>query len=379
MNPKQIKHISVLLIVLFSLMAVSVAAAKDYFPVKTSIQYARGFTIEYHDTYKIITVLDLRKNADVMSQYVLVQRGTEPPSGYDNTLHIDIPVRSLVTMSSTYLPHLEQLNVLDTLVGHDNFKHVNTPAVRERIAKGNLKEIGEGPNVNIELLMILEPDIIMTHMDSSMYDTPPKLFEAGLRVVINASFNELTPLGRMEWIKFIAAFFNKEQEAEVIFKKTANAYEKLAANVRSVAIKPTVLLNAPYKGEWWIPGGQSYVATFMKDAGATYLWAEDPSQGSHILDFEVVYEKAVDADYWLNPGQWKSLKDGIAMDERFAQFQAFQQGNVYNNNARVNEYGGNDYWESGLARPELVLADLIKIFHPELMPEHEFVYYKQLK
>ena len=153
----------------------------------------------------------------------------------------------------------------------------------------------------------------------------------------------------------------------------------MAARTKGVANKPTVLLNAPYQGIWWIPGGNSFLARFLKDAGAAYLWADDPSTGSKIIDFEVIYEKALDADYWLHPGQWNSLKEGLAVDERFAQFRAFREGHVYNNNARVNKYGGNDYWESGLTKPDVILADLIKIFHPELVPDHKLVYYKKLK
>jgi iron complex transport system substrate-binding protein len=380
MKRKQRVSILILLSVLSIIVCrVTGSSTEDLFPHKASLQYATGFTIEYHDTYKIMTVLTPWKDADTTFQYVLVQRGTEAPAGYEDAQHIEIPVRSIVTMSTSYLPYLVQLGILDALVAHDNFKHINTPEVRDLINAGKLKETGEGPDVNIELLMVLNPDLIMTHGSNSMYDTHPKFLEIGLPVALNASYMERHPLGRTEWMKFIAAFFNKEQEAEVVFQKIADAYETMAATTRNVAVKPTVFVNAPYQGNWWVPGGQSYLAVFLKDAGAAYVWADTTASTSTPVDFEVVYERAIGADFWLNPGGWESLKDGLAVDERFAQFKAFQEGNVYNNNARVNEHGGNDYWESGLANPDVVLADLIKIFHSELVPEHELVYYQKLR
>lgn len=379
MKSKQRAAIVILLSVLSIVCWVAVSSAEDHFPHKTSLQYATGFTIEYHDTYKIVTVLTPWKDAETTFQYILVQRGTEAPEGYQKTQYIEIPVRSIVTMSTSYLPYLLHLGVLDTLIGHDNFQHINTPEVLELVKAGKLKETGEGPDVNVELLMLLNPDLIMTHGSNSMYDTHPKFLEVGLPVAINASYMEQHPLGRTEWIKFIAAFYNKEQEAEVVFQKIADAYETLAATTRNIAEKPTVFVNAPYRGNWWVPGGQGYLAAFLRDAGASYLWAETTDSTSTPLDFEVVYERALEAEYWLNPSRWTSLKDALAVDERFAQFKAFQEGNVYNNNARVNEHSGNDYWESGLANPDVVLADLIKIFHPELVPDHEFVYYQKLQ
>lgn len=376
-NPPQAATLCAFLIL--SLITVLSAFAEDSFPVQASIRYARGFTIDYYEHYKIVTVLNPWKKAEMTFQYVLVQRGTPAPAQCETTLCVEVPVQSFVTMSTSYLAQIERLGVLNSLVGHDNFNHVNSPAVLALIEAGKLVETGSGPTVNVELLMELNPELIMTHGCGSMYDAHPKLLEAGLPVVINAEYMESTPLARSEWIKFIAAFFNRERRAERLFDSMAEVYETMAARAGNVAEKPTVFVNVPFNGNWWIPGGKRYVAAFLQDAGAAYLWADNPSTASRILDFEAVYGRAAEADYWLNPGQWRSLNEGLAADERFAQFKAFQSGNVYNNNARVNAHGGNDYWESGLTRPDIVLADLIKIFHPALVPDHELVYYQQLE
>jgi iron complex transport system substrate-binding protein len=379
MTTRYTLHIAMWIGVLFLWQWGTRSEAEDLFPHKTSLRYAQGFSIEYHDTYKVMTVLTPWKDANNTFQYVLVQRGTAPPDGYTQAQIVEIPVRSLVTMSTSYLPYVVKLGVLDTLVGHDNFDYISSPEVLERIAAGQLQEIGEGQNVNIELLLMLNPDLIMTHSVTGVSDSHPKLLEAGFSVAMNAAYMEPMPLGQAEWIKFIAAFFNKEEAAEAEFTRIATAYEELAAKTRELEEKPTVFVNAPYEGIWWIPGGKGYAAAFLRDAGADYLWDEMDSAFTTPIDVEIVYARAAQADYWMNPGQWNSLRDGLAVDERFAQFEAFKQGNVYNSNARLNRYGGDDYWESGLANPHIILADLIKIFHPELVPEHELVYYHQLK
>ncbi|MDY0094492.1 MAG: ABC transporter substrate-binding protein [Candidatus Vecturithrix sp.] len=358
---------------------VSTAFAESKSAEQLSICYAQGFTIDYYEGYKLATILSPWKDAKTTYQYLLVQRGATVPSGYESVPHIEIPVRSVITMSTTHLAYLSQLDLLDTLVGYNSFAHVNTPGVLQRIAEGKIREVGGGSNVNIERMMELAPELIMTYSLGSPDDEYFKLREAHLNVVLNAEYLEPTPLGRAEWIKFVAAFFNKEQQAQQIFKAIAADYAALVAKTKALAIRPTVFLNTPYQGAWWMPGGKSYMATLLQDAGASYLWTDIDSQGSLMFDMESVYVKAAEAEFWLHPGQWERLDDGRVQDERLTQFRAFREGKVYNNTARVNAQGGNDFWESGLTRPDIILADLIKIFHPLLLPEHKLVYYKKLQ
>ena len=232
----------------------------------------------------------------------------------------------------------------------------------------------------MEQALDLNPDLIMTYaVGAADSDAQPKLLEAGLKVVVNAEWLDTSPLGRAEWGKFLALFFNREGVAEAMFAKTATSYEKLAAQAATVKTKPTVFTDTDYQGTWYVPGGQSFGAHFLADAGATYLWADDKATGSSPLAFEAVFDKAKEADFWLNQGYIANLKDLQAADARYADFAAFKKGNVWNNNARANANGGNDYYESAIAHPDVILADLIKILHPELLPDHKLVYYQQLK
>ncbi len=352
----------------------------DYFPNKIKITHATGLAVEYHKHYKVVTIKNPWQNAKTDFQYVLVQCGTPTPQGFNQTQVITVPVNSIVSLSTTHLPHLAKLGVVDKLIGVSNSKQVNTPDVVERIKAGKVSQIGNNDNVDIEKLLELNPDLVTTYgSGNSQTDSYAKLTEAGLKVGINAEYMEDTPLGRSEWLKFTALFFNKEEKAEKIFNEIANKYEQIAQKAKSGKNRPTVFLGFNFKGTWYTPGGKSYVAKYLADAGANYLWSDDKSSGSLPLSFEVVLERAANADYWLNFRQsWNTLKDLVAEDNRYADFKAAKQGNLYNNNARVNESGGNDYWEDGISNPDVVLSDLIKILHPDILPNHQLFYYRKL-
>ncbi len=352
----------------------------DYFPEKATLQYTDGFSIEYHNSYKVVTVKTPWPGASESLQYALVQCGAPAPEGFTEAQIIEVPVKSIVTMSTSYLPFLDELGLLDRLVGLDDATYVSNPTVLKMAEEGKLTMLGYGSGVNVEKALELKPDLIMTYGSGAPeYDAHPVLLQAGLKVVINAEWLDTSPLGRAEWGKFIAAFFNKEAQAENLFADKAKQYNDLKVLAANVATKPTVFTGSAYQGTWNVPGGNSFAAAFLKDAGAAYLWADDPSSGSLPLAFEAVFEKAQNADFWLNVGFVGSLDDLKAMDTRYADFAAFQNGNVWNNDAKTSPNGGNDYYESAVAHPELVLADLIKIFHPDLLPEHNLVYYRQLK
>lgn len=354
--------------------------AVDYFPEKATLTYTENFSVEYFNHYKVVTVKTPYPGATEPMQYALVQCGTPAPEGFLDEQIIEVPVKTVVTMSTTYLPFLDELGLLDRLVGLDDATYVSNPTVLKMAEEGKLTMLGYGSGVNVEKALELQPDLILTYSSGAPeYDAHPVLIQAGLKTVVDAEWLDTSPLGRAEWGKFIAVFFNQEAKAETLFAEKAQAYEDLKTLAAGVTQKPTVFTGSDYQGTWNVPGGNSFAAAFLKDAGANYLWADDTSTGSLPLAFEAVFERAKDADYWLNVGFFASLADLLAADARYADFAAYQNGNVWNNDARTSPNGGNDYYESAVAHPETVLADLIKIFHPELLPDHELVYYRQLK
>ena len=343
-----------------------------------SLQYAQGFRVDYFDDYRVVTVSG--NGVQKKFQYVLVQRGDKPPDGYEGVPRIEIPVRTVIATSTTHLPHLEKLGEVHSLVGIDNIKFVNSEAVNQRFAAGDLVEVGRDRSIDLERILVLQPHLVMTDVQSQD-NALVALQEAGVPVVVNTAYAEPSLLGRVEWIKFVGAFFNKEEQASAQFDSIVVRYEAFRSLTQNLPMdkRPTVFGGSLWRGTWFMAGGKTYAAQLLRDAGANYLWGDDDSQQSLALDFETVYEKAHDADCWITMrNEWYSRDDVVAEDERYKKFTAFETGNVFNANARLNAHGGNDYWEKGLIEPDVVLADIIKILHPHLLPNHQLKYYRKL-
>jgi iron complex transport system substrate-binding protein len=359
--------------------AVKVTSQEDLFPDKVEIKHSRGFTVSYGNNYKVVNIFTHFENQADTIQYILLQRGTSLPAGLPQAQIIEIPLHSLVVMSSMHIALADFVDAADVLTGIGNLKYVNATAVRENIKAGKVVEAGIDASMNEELLISLQPDLLMAMGSPNgkigRYKT---LQEAGVPVMINSEWLESTPLARAEWVKLMAVLLNKEALVNQKFAAVEQEYHKLVQLAQTARTKPVIVTGMPYKGTWFVPDGDSYMCQFLKDAGASYQWADTKGLGSLALDFETVAPVALQADYWLNVGYVNSRDDIKAKDIRYTDFKPFQQGRIYNNNKKVNDLGANDYWESGAVHPHVVLADLIKILHPELLPGHELVYYKQL-
>jgi iron complex transport system substrate-binding protein len=167
--------------------------------------------------------------------------------------------------------------------------------------------------------------------------------------------------------------------ADSIFGAAEYAYQAMKDSARSAAVRPSVMTGLPWKGSWYVPGGNSYAAAFIRDAGGEFIWEDAPQREALPMSLEAVYAKAASADIWINCGTAGSLDEIRDVDHRLGSFRPVVTGMVFNNTARLNPYGGNDIWESGVLKPHIILADLVSIFHPSLLPDHELVYYVKLK
>lgn len=344
------------------------------------LRYAKVFSIISGRNATQITVHNPWQGARKDFHYLLVPRDRprDRPAGGD-TQTVAVPLRRAVTLTTTNIRHLEDIGVLDDLVGVGAGRYICSPAVRARLAAGRLRDVGDDMHLDLEALVALRPDLLFTYVVGGSSDGGlAKLAEAGLPAAVEGSYMEETPLGRAEWIKFTAAFFGKSAAADSIFAEIDSSYRALAALGARAARKPTVVVGAPFGGAWWVPGGRSYVARLLADAGADYPWAGDTTRGSLNLDLEAVLAKAGGAEIWLNGGEWKDLPDARAQDDRYALFRAFREGNVWNNDRIRCADGGRDFFETGASRPDWVLADLIAILHPELLPGHALRWYRRL-
>jgi iron complex transport system substrate-binding protein len=354
----------------------------DSFPHQVSIKHARGFTIDYFQNYKVVKVINPFEKTTDTTTYILLQRGATLPQNAGRATIIEIPVRSLALTSSMHIGLLSYLDSEDVLTGLSSLQYVFSPKVLAMIDAKKVAEIGKEQGINEERLVAMRPDLLMTTGNpGARVEQYALLSEAGIPVISNSEWVEKTPLARAEWVKLMAALLNKEELVNHKFADTEQRYEQLVHLASGVTKKPVILSGLNTKDVWYMPNGNSYMAQFFKDAGGNFPWKSTSDAGSIPLSFETVYPTALTADFWMNVGfDPNDTKSSIlAQDTRYSDFKAFKIGNVFSYNNRVNARRSNDFFENGNVEPDVVLADLISILHPELLPKHKLVYYKQLK
>lgn len=363
---------------LFLAFVVALVAAPSAFALPPALPDP-GFSIEYRSGYKVLTVKAPWPGSPRSYRYILYPRGGTKPAGEKADRFIPTPVRSVVTFSTSYLPAIEAIGETASIVGVDDPAFIYSPALRERVAAGKVVATTKNWAPDVEKLIALKPDLVLAYGMGNEWDIHPKLDEAGLPLVIVGEWNEADPLARAQWAVFIAAFYGKEDSARAAFATLADSYEAIRLKVKGVAPRPTVLVNGPFQGVWSVSGGRSYMARMIADAGGRYLWEDDKSTGALNLSVEAVFARAAGADFWLNPSLAAArLSDVRGMDPRFAALAPVTKTRVWNNTLRMSPGGGSDYFESAALRPDLVLADMAAIFHPELFPAHRFTYYRKL-
>ncbi|MFE7129651.1 ABC transporter substrate-binding protein [Streptomyces sp. NPDC057638] len=354
------------------------SSGRDYFPDKSTVRHAKNFTIRYEKSYQVLTVKEPYPKGKPES-YVLVRCGAPDPKltgDLARAQRITVPVKSLYSGSTTQLSLLTESGSLGVLTGVASTKYVVSADVRQRIAAKKVAEYAPNGTINTEKVIAARPDAVMTAgMDDPQH---AKLRRAGIGVVANAEWLEPTPLGRAEWIKAVAALTGTEKRAGKVFHDVERAYQRAAANAATASPPTPVLLGTLYQGAWTLAAGGSYFGQMVTTAGGSYPWQGDGSTGSLRLSFETVYARAGSARTWLVDQTWKSTADAVKADRRHARLAAVSSGEVWSNTKALGPDGGNDFYESGVLRPDLVLADLVAILHPELASDHRFVYYTQV-
>ena len=347
--------------------------------ISSSIKYAKGFNIYQYSDYKLVEVINPWQGANnIKFKYILYTTDLPPQHNFNDAIEIKIPIQKIVCLSTTHIGFIDKLQELETIVGVANKKLVYNKSLRKRIENKLVIDVGYEQSLNNELLMQLNPDIVMAYgVNSEITGVKNKLEELGLQTILNAEYLEQTPLGKAEWIKFIAAFYSKNNLADSIFTLTETKYNLLTNLVMIEENRPDILTGLPWKGTWHIPGSNSYAAHLIIDAGGNFLWNNNSHEAIG-MNIESVFELGHNCDIWINPGTAQSINDILSCDERLMKYSSYKQRNVFNNNNRINEFGGNDYWESGIVNPDIVLKDLISIFHPEILDDYNLFYYKKL-
>jgi len=339
----------------------------------SSIKYAKGFDIQYFNDYKKLIIKTPYLNAKETFEYKLMHHKTT-----NELKTIQIPIKSIVVTSTTHIPVLELLNIEDKLIGYPNTDYISSVKTRTLIKNGSISELGNEENINTELLLVLKPDAVIgfsMNSNNKMFTTIEKL---GIPVLLNGDWLEESPLGRAEWIKFFGVLFDKEKEADSIFKAIEKNYLEAKSIASKATVTPTIISGGLFKDIWNLPAGESFEATFLKDANTDYLWKDSKGKGSLSLNIENVFEKGKNADIWISPSYYNTFDQLKKANSIYPKFKAFQQNNIYTFANKRGEKGGVIYFELAPSRPDLVLKDLIKIAHPELLADYEFTFFELL-
>ncbi len=273
---------------------------------------------------------------------------------------------------------IEILNETNSLIGFPNTDYISSQKTRERVAQGNITDLGNEQDFNTEVLISLQPDVMIAFSMGKSNKLYTNIEKNGIPVVFNGDWLEATPLGRAEWIKFFGALFDKDKEADSIFQNIESQYleaKKLAHRART---KPKIMSGVLYKDKWNLPAGQSFTAQLYRDANTEYIWDDTEGQGSLVLSFETVYEKAQLAELWVGSGYYTSMEELNGANAHYSQFKAFKDKEVYSFSKRRSDNGGVEYFELGPLQPHIVLKDLIKVAHPEILPNYEAYFLQKL-
>lgn len=362
------------------LLACETGQINDYQELsELPIQYAMGFDVFQGDGYKVIEVKQAFPGDHRPFRYLVKENeGLElDHSGFDAI--VELPISNIVMTSTTQVPHLDYLGDSELLKGFPNLDLISSKDTRKLIDDGKVEDLGSGAQANIERIIDLDPDWVMISTLGEDLKNVEILKQANIPAVLNGEYVEQHPLGRAEWIKFTGALLGKYEEAVKVFAEIEVSYleaEKLISD--QIEDKPKVMAGVMYKDIWYVPGSDSWGAKLLVAAGGEYLFSKQKGTGSAQLSYEYVLENAQEADFWLGASDFNNLGEMKQADPRYAHFQCFQKGNVYSYTTKKGATGGLEYFELGYLRPDLILKDLIKILHPNLLPDYSLYFYRRL-
>lgn len=347
--------------------------------------YASGFSIwgsEAADSLEtasqstLIEVKDPWQGAQGVVRHLFVARGgEEPPQGYEGPV-LRGEARRIVTLSSSHIAMLDALGCVERVVGVSGLDFVHNPYICDH--RDRIGDVGYDGNFNYELLLALKADLVLLYGVFGPSVLEPKLKELGIPYLYVGDYVEQSPLGKAEWMVALGEAVGMRSQAEEHFATLPPQYDYWRTRAAATTHRPKVMLNTPYADSWFMPWPTSFVARLIADAGGDYLYRSETTEtGSQTIDIEEAMRLTAEADVWLDVSNVADLEALKRLYPRLADLKCVVRGEVWNNDRRSRIRGGNDYWESGVVNPHLILRDLIKIFHPELV-EEEFSYYRKL-
>lgn len=341
------------------------------------LEYAKLFSISQNNAYCLITVKNPWDTTENIATYVLIHQDSLIPENIPEGIIVRTPVKKVAAYSAIDVGVMQIINEEDKIKAVCEPQYIKLPSFEKRVSNGDIIDLGMSSKPNIEKILASKCDILFTNPNkNSNYET---IMQTGIKVIQSINYMEKKPLGRSEWIKFYAAFFNKEKLADSIFNEIKNRYN----NIKAIAAKnnthrKTILTEKKYGQTWWVSAGNSFAAELYHDANAKYIWEDNTENGSIGLSFEEVYLKAAKADFWFiryfKESGDLTLKELQNEYNSYALFDAFKNKKVYGCNTAKSSY-----YSLASTQPDIELKDIATILYSELFENKETTYYKQLK
>ncbi|MBD3629000.1 ABC transporter substrate-binding protein [Cyclobacterium sp.] len=345
---------------------------------KIPMSYARGFSIYKGADFYLLEIGPEQESKSLL----LVHEAGKNSSTFAGKIDGSIPVgsRKIILTATTQIPHLSYLGAEEHLMAFPNLDLISSMEVRKRIEGNEILDLGKGPSPDLEKIIAADPDWVMVSGFGEAGQLAERLKAADIPVIVNGEFLEKHPLGRSEWIKLTGILLGKPDLADSVFDQIEKNYREALSTTGQIPEKerPTVLSGNLYKDIWYAPSKDSWAAQIIQDAGGQYLFGDLGGNGSLMLNYEFVLEKARDASYWIGASDFKNLGHMLSENPKYGNFEAFKNKQVYTYTLKKGETGGLMYFEEGYLRPDWVLMDMIKILHPEKAITHDFQYFQRL-
>lgn len=360
----------------FSFISCNRGGAEDYTPYggDTLTCHAQLLTIVEHPKFTIVDIADPWHEAKRLQRYILVNRNNPMPEKYPKGVVVKVPLQSSVIYSSVHADVAVEIGAAQAITGIADAQYHKTPEIVSAMDNGKIIDVGASMSPSVERIVEMSPEAIFASpYQNAGYGVIEKL---GIPIIECADYMEANPLGRAEWIKLFGVLYGKQKVANEIFDNVCDNYNTLVGLTVNIKDRPMVISEMMTNGVWFVPGGRSYMAQLFQDAGADYPWRDDTSNGSLQLTFEVVYDKAHDADYWLI----KTFGNDLTLDRLkadyslHAEMKAFNRGGVYSCNTATTTL-----FEDFPFHPDLLLQEYINIFHPNLLPDGKLRYFKNIR
>ncbi len=356
----------------------------DFTVVKYSPKYASGFEVLSlpDSSATLVRIVRPWQGAQNNEHHLLiVGEGVSAPDGFVGAV-VTGEARRIVAMSSGSIAMLDMVGEADRVVGVSGIDYITSTTIHDLADEGKLYDVGYGSNLNFEIIVAQCPDLVLLYgVTGEDRSVTAKLSELGIPYIYIGDYAEESPLAKAEWVVAMGEICGVSALAQERFEGVAERYETLRAMVSSQVVeRPKVMLNAPYRDVWYMPSSDNYIVRLIEDGGGDYIYDGNTSGSTQPISIETAYGLMSQADMWLNMGAMSRTVDELkAANPKFQNMPSVVDGQLYNMTARGTEAGGSDFWESGMVRPDVVLADMVRIMQPHMLPDHELYYYERLR